>query len=714
MSGAAAVAASSAALDRRLRWLLAALCLAAFAALAPHLVYPDLNLDYPFVDGDSHDWIANGLRFAGSDVRYSGRPPLLPLALALLDRLGLLRWWPVAGLACWLAAVLGFHDLAARLFPAAAAFAAALLLLADFSLQGLALDLMADVPCACLILWSARAFLTAGERPRRYAWSGLLAGLGGLVQPAALLLPLAAGATLWARRRRDLASRWPWIGAALAAACQGAWMLVRRFGLAAYGESLKDPWHLFGFHLSTVRFYLFSLASLLGLPACLLLAAGIVLAVRRAWRERDSPGAAASLFAVLLFASLAGFIVFCYLWNAKRFMVYAVWPAGLLIAEALAALAAPGSSRGDPAGAADGADTAGRTARTPVQAGSPGGGGPQPRRLRTAGFAAAAALAIGGAALPLPEPGRDGSWAALSPLPPLAAHLVVPTGPSGAPAAAAATEPPPPVAVALFAPANLAAWSTFGRAAGAWAVRPRGEIRPDPGRFAGASAALYLYDRPQDGGGRYRTITRLSNALRKPVRFVPRSVLAPYRELLAASPPIQLTADYTVYTVALPGIAGSWLVVTSGGRPLDPLPWRPAGSDLPAATPPAEGAATDRSDRGRREEMPGPAAAADADGTGAASLARAAAEAAAITAWVGRGNAYVALFPPADAGDPAALYLLFLLRTTELYVVEPQEAAATRALLARSPVEAERRIDGASVLTTRVAGQRTAVIAFDR
>ena len=99
MSGAAAVAASPAALDRRLRWLLAALCLAAFAALAPHLVYPDLNLDYPFVDGDSHDWIANGLRFAGSDVRYSGRPPLLPLALALLDRLGLLRWWPLAGLA---------------------------------------------------------------------------------------------------------------------------------------------------------------------------------------------------------------------------------------------------------------------------------------------------------------------------------------------------------------------------------------------------------------------------------------------------------------------------------------------------------------------------------------------------------------------------------------------------------------------------------------
>src|SRR5215470_13316235 len=82
---------------RRLAWVLAALCLAVFAALAPRLLYPDLNLDYPFVDGDSHDWIANGLFFAGDDVRYSGRPPLLPLGLALFERLGCLHLWPLAG-----------------------------------------------------------------------------------------------------------------------------------------------------------------------------------------------------------------------------------------------------------------------------------------------------------------------------------------------------------------------------------------------------------------------------------------------------------------------------------------------------------------------------------------------------------------------------------------------------------------------------------------
>ncbi|HVR10504.1 MAG TPA: glycosyltransferase family 39 protein, partial [Thermoanaerobaculia bacterium] len=328
--------------DRRLAWVLAALCLAVFAGLAPHLFYSDLNLDYPFVDGDSHDWIANGLRFAGYDVRYSGRPPLLPLALALLERFGALRWWPILGLAFYLATVVGFHAVAARRLPATAAFAAALVLLAAYSVQGLALDLMADVPAGCLILWSAGAFLAAADRPRRYAWSGLLSGLAALTQPVGLLVVPAAGATLLLRRRRDLATRWPWIGAALAAACQGAWALVRNRAFAVYGESLKDPWRLFGFHLSSVRFYLWNLMSMLGLPACLLLAAGIAAAAWTAWRGRDPGGsgdassggrdedAAASLFALLLFAALLGFITCFYLWEAKRFVVYAVWPAGLL------------------------------------------------------------------------------------------------------------------------------------------------------------------------------------------------------------------------------------------------------------------------------------------------------------------------------------------------------------------------------------------------
>ena len=67
-----------------------------------------------------------------------------------------------------------------------------------------------------------------------------------------------------------------------------------------------------------------SLQVMADVPACLLLAAGLV---RRSGDEH--------LFIVLLFGTLAGFFVFFYTYDAKRFLVYPVWMAGLLIAGAL-------------------------------------------------------------------------------------------------------------------------------------------------------------------------------------------------------------------------------------------------------------------------------------------------------------------------------------------------------------------------------------------
>jgi 4-amino-4-deoxy-L-arabinose transferase-like glycosyltransferase len=669
-------------LARRLPWLLAALCAVWFAALAPRLVYPDLNLDYPFVDGDSHDWIANGLHFAGHDVRYSGRSPLLPLLLAGLDRLGMLRAWPLLNLLLFLATVLGFYALAARLAAPAAAFAAALILLASYTLEGLALEVMADLPASCLMLWSAWAFVTAlevtGARPcgdgdaagdvRRggsqlYVLSGLLAGLAALTQQIGLIVPLAAAALWLLRRRRELATPWPWIGALLAAGCTGLWLVVKRWAFAAYGDSLLDQWGLVGWHVSSLRPYLWSLLSCLGLPACLLLAAGIVVAARQARRGQEGHRAASWLFVLLLLAGSAGFFSLLYGYEAKRFTVYAAWPAALLIAGAL---------------------------------------DPLTRRQRPAGraaFWAAAALAIGGAAVPLPEPAHDGNWAALWPLPPVVAARrgAVPWSAPGVPTTAphalgAAT-------IARLPLATAAHWSVMQQVLRAWADRPleagrnhsaldgpreADRARPEPRAFAADLAALYLFDSQEDGGGRYRTITRLSNALWKPVRFVPRAALAPYWQLIDIRLVARLTADYIVYRATLPGIAGSWLLVTPGDRPILVGPAAAApGSPAAPGNPPAP-----------------------------ARLRRAAAEAAAIASWIGRGQAYVALFPSPASRDPAQLYLLFLVQTTELYVVEPADAAATRRFLGQAPVEAERRFGSAIVQETRVRGLRTAVVTF--
>ena len=723
-------------LARRLPWVLAALCAVWFAALPPRLVYPDLNLDYPFVDGDSHDWIANGLHLAGHDVRYSGRSPLLPLALAGLAHVGLLRLWPPLGLLLFLATVLVFHSLAARLAAPAAAFAAALMLLASYTLQGLALEVMADVPASCLMLWSAWAFVTALEGgagaekaggtggldgignpdglpvrrqglARRYVLGGLLAGLAALTQQIGLIVPVAALAALGMRRRRELATPWPWIGLLTAAAFPGLWLAVKRWAFAAYGDSLLDQWGLLGLHASSLRPYLWSLLSFLGLPACLLLGVGIVLGARRVWRGGDTTAATATtataaarvatattattaaawLFVLLLLAGCAGFFALFYGYEAKRFAVYAVWPAALLVAGALDPLAR------------------------------------RPRPAGRAAFVAVAALAVGGAALPLPEPAHDGNWAALWPLPPVLvgrrgaapwygadAHGTSAGGANGA--GAVATAPRVLATSTIFRPplATAAQWSVLPQMLRAWAGRPRedGGERPDPRAFAADLAALYLFDKSDDGGGRYRTITRLSNALWKPVRFVPRAALAPFWRLMDIRRVGPLTADYLVYRATLPGIAGSWLLVTPGGHPIpaapvseqsstpEPPPATPPGGSLPRApqesTPPPGGPAPPGSPERLRQ------AAAD--------------EAVAVAAWIGRGQAYVALFLSPSNRDPAQLYLLFLVQTTELYVVEPADAVAARRFLGQAPVEAERRFGAAMVEETRVRGLRTAIVTF--
>ncbi len=603
---------------------LAALCLLDLLALLPGLVPRDLNLAYPFMDGDSHDWIANGLRLAGADVRYSGRPPLLPLAIALLDRLGALRLLPLLLHGSFLSAVLVFHSLAARLVPRRAAFAAALALLACFSLGNLSLQVMADVPAACLLLFAVRAFVLAGEDRRRYLAGGLWAGLAALAQSAGVLWLSAAAATALVHRRRDLRSPWLWAGLLSPLALMLLGSAVRPPALGGAGGIAREQWRLLAPHGGSAPFYLYSLASLLGLPGAVLLAAGGCLTLRGARRD------AARFLAVTLFALLAIFFVFLYDYQAKRFVVYGAWLGGLFIAEALARL------RG----------------RVP--------------------FGAAATLLVTAAALPLPTPGNSPSWAVLWPAPPL--YLEVPAGATETGSStldfrgARLTRLPLTAALAAGNPA-LARWG---------ADRPFQAV--DPRGFAADRSALYLYADPGEGGGRYRTMTRLGNALRKRVKLVPADYLDPYWPLLALEPAGEVTADYAIFRARLPGLRASWLLAVDGRGPLRARLAALAGR-VPAAIPPGQ-------------------------------LARGRDTARAIRRFVAGSDGFVALIPFRRRADLSQLYLPFLLETTELYVAGPGGGRDIFARLAGSPTFAEARFGRATVRRTEYLGRRTSLISY--
>ncbi len=322
-------------------WLvaLAALAAAQYLLLAPHLVYPDLGLSYPFQGGDTFDWLLNALALSGERVRNSVRPPALPVVLALLRRLGLLSLFPLLDLAFHHAAAVGAHLVLRRRFRRPVAFVAGLLVLFGASVSIFALEVMADLPAAILLGAACAAFLAAGTNPRRYELAGLLGGLSAVTQQAALLLPLPAAITVLLFRRGDLRRAHLWLGGALYALFPVLWFTAKRIVFGTFGDVGIKQWRLLGFQPENVPHYLLAALSLWGWPCLVLAVAGAVLSVRDLARAAGgSDDRAWALFPLLTAGTVLVFFSLFYDVLDKRFLLYAFFPSLALIARALAAL----------------------------------------------------------------------------------------------------------------------------------------------------------------------------------------------------------------------------------------------------------------------------------------------------------------------------------------------------------------------------------------
>ncbi len=583
-------------------WCLVAAVAARVIQLAPHLLVPDLNLDYPFTDGDSWDWLANGLWWAGADVRFSARAPLLPLLLAALERLHLLRFAPWIGIAALHAGALALYAALRRPCGRQAAAAGVLVVVAAYSVQSLALDLMADTLAAGLLAAALAALVAADSDRRALAAAALLAGLAAVTQSAGpLFAPVLAAAALtdpWRTRARIAAV----VG--LFTAPTALWTLWKLWHFGTAGEVLVDPWTLLRLDLSATLASSWFALSLLGLPAALLVVAGLPLAIGSARSDRTARLAALAFLAPMLFFTL------CYSYPAKRFWLYAAWPATALLALLFA-------------------------------------------RLRPAVRWLAAALALAGALLPLPEPGRLGTRTAAWPLPPLLLTTALVPGPNGGPRLA-------PGGLALESP------SVKASLASARALLPDIPVaRPpfDAQALAGAQHALYVAGEA-DEAERYPLQTRLGNALRRRVQWL----AAPYAPCLrrfAVTPVGALRERVRLARFSAPPLSGEWILAT--------------------AAPPAAPAS------------PPPFTAADV------AFARALADAVAGVPRV------VLVLPPAPSD--AACLLPLLLATTETHVFAARDAAASSFLRAL-PTLASTDVGGMRIRRVRAAGVPAAVVDF--
>ncbi len=295
--------------------------------LAPHLLYPDLNWNYPFPGGDGLDWLANGLALAGEPVRYTGRAPLLPAVLAVLHRAGALPLFPLLHQAVVAALAWAVYRLLRAPCGRGPALALAVVTLLAHAWRASALEIMVEPFAVLLLTLACAAFLSAGAAPHRYRAAGLWGGLGALAQPIVGLAALPAMAIVLARRRPHLRASALWSGAALCVAAPALWLGVGPPGAGAAGIVGTRQLALLVPQVEGLRFYGGALIALVGWSGL----AVALFALARLRREDTR-------FAVGLALTFGGFFILFYDYRAERFLLY-LWPAWAVLAgHGLAAL----------------------------------------------------------------------------------------------------------------------------------------------------------------------------------------------------------------------------------------------------------------------------------------------------------------------------------------------------------------------------------------
>lgn len=266
---------------------------------------------------DSWDWLANGIFWSGAPITASFRPPGLPLVLALLHRLQLLPILPYLNFAMLgLTAFLLHRLIRLRHSPLTAALAV-LLFVSNGSLFGYTRYLMAEVWTLPFLVGAAIAFVRATEQPRKYLLVAALLSVSFLFHYAGAVVGAGLGLAALLYRRRDFATRWPWLALAVAAPLPAAWMVVRALHNRASEivhvvEGLVHP------SLDNLWYYAVVAIALVGLAAVPVYLAGCI-RLLPGDGHRLSPWAQAVLFPLV---SLALFFTLAYSWADKRFLYY--------------------------------------------------------------------------------------------------------------------------------------------------------------------------------------------------------------------------------------------------------------------------------------------------------------------------------------------------------------------------------------------------------
>jgi 4-amino-4-deoxy-L-arabinose transferase-like glycosyltransferase len=315
------------------------LLLAAFATLGAlpvvrSLLVADLNWCYPYVTSDSYDWINNGLFWAGASVAPSLRPPGLPILIAALWKLGVLRFLPVFNFLFLGLSTAALYVLLRERHDGWIAAIACWFFFANGYVQDFSRYLMAETYAAPFLVLAALSFVRAARAPRAWVAFGLCLGAGFLFSYAAVPASIGFSIALVVVARGDLRRKELWAGLVAYAIVVGSWFAFRwSFYRAHAGGPRHGVEALLRPSTANLSFYAYAATALVGLVPFALYLAGALRFMRSPsppprWRA----AVLGPLIALLLFWG------FVYDWADKRFLLYALPFLVCFLAEGLALL----------------------------------------------------------------------------------------------------------------------------------------------------------------------------------------------------------------------------------------------------------------------------------------------------------------------------------------------------------------------------------------
>jgi 4-amino-4-deoxy-L-arabinose transferase-like glycosyltransferase len=286
------------------------------------LIYPDLNITYPFMFPDSYDWIANGLHYAGYDVNFTTRAPGLPLLIAALVKLGKSNLLPLSNQFILFGIYILFYKILRTAFNRSASLITIFILFFNFFLQDLSLYILADMYALLFILIGIFYYIRSAEKENLYIYASLFWSISFLFQyTIVFIVPIIIIHFLIFRKK---ISKKLLIYVILPPfLIISAWLIYREIKFGSFFYTGVDQIALMKFHLDSIFFYLVNMVSLLGIFSFCMFIAGIFITYLN-WRNKKIPKKTANLiiFNTLALAAWFSFWVLLYNWNDRRFIIY--------------------------------------------------------------------------------------------------------------------------------------------------------------------------------------------------------------------------------------------------------------------------------------------------------------------------------------------------------------------------------------------------------